>query len=232
MKKFISLVSNGEYSVGCTGQMVYVFDKNGAEIAKFRDLPYAYDCAISPKGDIFVVKTTEGRLAVYFLQEPRLIRKFRFSKVAEMQDDNFCFSTDGEEFYNIERHIDGCKTALSVYDTKDFTLKNRLFSDETDMMLSCVEISEGEIYLSGFFRKKQNGVAHRFFVAKLDGNSLSDIRYVSEEECGFCTSYKKAEICGFTDEAIRLSGYDKEVLLGARNRRFSIAGLWNDKCDI
>ncbi len=122
MKPFVSLVGNGEYNIGCTGRTVYVFDKNGTQVAVFRDLPYAYDCAISPKGDVFVVKTTEGRLAVYSLDERRLLKKFRFSSVDEMQDDNFCFSPDGEEFYNIERHTDGCKTVLSVYDTKDFTL--------------------------------------------------------------------------------------------------------------
>lgn len=236
MKSFVSLVSNGEYSIGCTGQTVYVFDKCGAEIAKFKDLPYAYDCAISPKGNVFVVKTTEGRLAVYSLDEMRLVKKFRFSTVDEMQDDNFCFSPDGEEFYNIERHTDGCKTALSVYDTKDFSIKKRLFSEDTDMMLSCVEISGGEIYLLGFFRKsktgifgkKQIGAAEKFFIAKLVGDEICNIRYISENDYCFCADYKKAEFSGFTEESKRLSGLSEEKLIDAYNCGFSIAQVWGN----
>ncbi len=236
MKSFVSFVSSGEYSVGCTGQTVYVFDKSGAEIAKFKDLPYAYDCVISPKGDIFVVKTTEGRLAVYSLDERRLVKKFRFSSVDEMQDDNFCFSPDGEEFYNIERHTDGCKTAFSVYDTKDFSLKKRLFSDNTDMMLSCVEINGGEIYLLGFFRKsktgifgkKQVGIAEKFFVARLVGNEICDIRYISEKDYRFCTDYKKVEMSGFTEERKRLSDIGEEKLSDARSSGFSVARIWEN----
>ena len=104
MPKFWSLISNGKYRVGCTGQTVYIYDQNGTELVKFKDLPYAYTAAFSPKGDIFVVKSTAGRIAVYSLDEPCLIQKFRFSKVDGSQDDIFCFSPDGEWFYNIERH--------------------------------------------------------------------------------------------------------------------------------
>lgn len=234
MRKFHSYISNGEYSIGCTGQTVYVFDKNGAEVAKFRDLQYAYDCAVSPKGDVFAVKTTEGRLAVYSLDELRLIGKFRFSAVDEMQDDNFCFSSDGEEFYNIERHGDGCKTAFSVYDTKDFSLKKRLFSDNSDMMLNCVEVNGDWIYLLGYFRKKQTGflgkkrigAADRFFVARLVGDEICDIRYISESDHRFCADYKRTEMSGFTEESKRLSGIGEEKLNAARNGGFSIAQMW------
>ena len=69
MPKFWSLISNGKYKVGCTGQTVYIYDQNGTELAKFKDLPYAYTAAFSPKGDIFVVKSTAGRIAVYSLAD-------------------------------------------------------------------------------------------------------------------------------------------------------------------
>ncbi len=234
MRKFYSYISNGEYSVGCTGQTVCVFDKSGLEIAKFNDLNYAYCCAISPKGDVLAVKTTEGRLAFYSLDELHLIKKFRFSSVAEMQDDNFCFSPDGEEFYNIERHTDGCKTVFSVYDTKDFSLKKRLFSENTDMKLGCVEINGGEIYLSGFFRKKQSGLlgkhqigaAEKFFVARLVGDEICDIRYISESDYGFCTDYKRVEMSGFTEKEKELSDISEEELTKARDNGFSIAQMW------
>ena len=236
MKPFVSLVGNTEYNIGCTGRTVYVFDKNGAQVASFRDLPYAYDCAISPKGDVFVVKTTEGRLAVYSLDGMCLLKKFRFSSVDEMQDDNFCFSPDGEEFYNIERHTDGCKTALSVYDTKDFTLKKRLFSENTDMMLNFVEVTEEGIYLLGYFRKnptffgrkKGIGVADRFFVARLTDDEICDIRYISESDHRFCADYKRVEMSGFTEERKRLSGLGDDALAAAREHGFSAYELWKN----
>jgi len=59
MKKFCSYIKNDKYAIGCTGQTVYVYDSECAEIAKFKDLPYANKSAISPNGDILVVKTTE-----------------------------------------------------------------------------------------------------------------------------------------------------------------------------
>ena len=47
MKNFWSYIENGKYSIGCTGQTVYVYDQNGTELAKFKDLPYAYKAAFS-----------------------------------------------------------------------------------------------------------------------------------------------------------------------------------------
>ena len=102
MKNFWGFTTNGKYSVGCTGQTVYLYDKNGNELAKFKDIIYAYTPMISPDGTLFVVKSTEGRLAVYSLETFSLIKKFRFSKVDGAQDDGFCFSPNGKFFINIE----------------------------------------------------------------------------------------------------------------------------------
>ena len=35
MKNFVGFTSNSEYSVGCTGQTVYLYDKDSKELAKF-----------------------------------------------------------------------------------------------------------------------------------------------------------------------------------------------------
>lgn len=195
MKNFEGFDSNGEYSVGCTGRTVYLYDKDGMELAKFRDLIYAYSPLISPDGKIFVVKTTEGRLAVYSLEHRTLIKKFRFSKVDGAQDDNFCFSPDGKELYNIERHIDSCKTALSVYDTTDFSLKKRILGDDYNLVLTAVEYSAGEnkIFLLGFERKPQSGVAYKFFVGELIEDNLKNIAYISEKEHNFYLDCKHFE---------------------------------------
>ena len=80
MPLFKSIIKNENYSIGCTGQTVWVWDKNDTVIAKFKDLIYAYRALISPRGDIFIVRSNDGRLAVYSLENLLLIKKFRFSK--------------------------------------------------------------------------------------------------------------------------------------------------------
>ena len=60
MPQFWSYIGNDQFNIGCTGQTVYVYDKAGKELARFKDLIYAYLPVLSPRGDSFVVKTTEG----------------------------------------------------------------------------------------------------------------------------------------------------------------------------
>jgi len=166
---FWSFIGNDNYDIGCTGQTVYLYDKHGVEMARFKDLTYAYTTAISPKNDLFVVKSTAGRLAAYSFDPPALIKKFRFSKVDGGQDDNFCFSADGSELYNIERQTDVLKTALSIYDTKDFSLKRRIFDSDRSVVLTGIEneIETDEFYLLGYFRG-EFGVAEKVFCRKIE----------------------------------------------------------------
>lgn len=231
MPKFWSLISNGEYIVGCTGQTVHVYDKNNTELAKFKDLKYAYTSCFSPTGEFFVVKSTEGRLAVYSLKKPALIKKFRFSKVDGAQDDGFCFSPNGKEFYNIERHIDSCKTALSIYDTTDFSLKKRLFLEDTLTVLSDIEYDKetDTYYLIGFFRDIKTRVLNKCFVSKLINDELTDIITVSWKEYVHCTEYKELQRMGFSamaKEWLVTNPEDKTL-----DEDYSIAQLYKIKSD-
>ncbi len=224
MRNFVGFTSNGEYSVGCTGQTVYLYDKDGKELAKFKDLRYAYSPMISPDGKIFVVKSTEGRLAVYSLVSYTLIKKFRFSKVNGSQDDNFCFSPDCTEFYNIERHIDSCKTALSVYDTSDFSLKKRVLYSDYNVVLTAIEYNceENRVFLLGYMREPQSGVAYKFFVGELVKDSLQNIVYISEKEYGFYLDCKKFEI--YSSAVTDLYTFDEIEKI--RKAKHSLANLW------
>ena len=227
MPSFWSFVGNEKFDIGCTGQTVYLYDKSGTEISKFKDLPYAYTASISPKGDIFVVKTTEGRLAVYSLDPPKLLKKFRFSKVNYSQDDNFCFSPDGADFYNIERHIDNCQTALSIYDTKDFSLKRRICDDKS-IVLNSIEFCEHtkEIYLLGFFRN-DSGIAFQYFVGKLKDDELKDIVIIPEDKSWFYRSFIDLRMTGFSKKAYGWS-YMSADLEYLKNSDFSLPKLWSD----
>ena len=108
------MTKTNKYDIYLTSKTVYIFNKDGREIKKFKDLDYGYMGCVSPNEDLLVVKSSSGRIAVYSLDELELIKKFRFSKIDGSQDDNFIFSPDGKYIFNIERHESTTKTALST----------------------------------------------------------------------------------------------------------------------
>lgn len=232
MPRFWSLISNGEYSVGCTGQSVYVYDKDGAELIRFRGLLYAYRPLISPKGDIFVVKTTEGRLYVYSLITLSLIKKFRFSKVNYAQDDNCCFSPDGKYFYNIERYVNDLRSCLSIYKTEDFSLEKRLFSEDEKMVLDIIEYnSDTDIYyILGYCRPDDYEVGcNEYFISQFMDDTLKNTVYITEAEHEYYLSYKNMEAMGFSEKskkwALNLKWYGYNTK-GIEKRNHSLAKLW------
>ncbi|MCL2547389.1 MAG: hypothetical protein FWE06_09470 [Oscillospiraceae bacterium] len=216
MPNFWSYITNDKYAVGCTGQTVYVYDALGNEIARFKDLTYAYKAMFCPEHDTFVVKTTEGRLAVYSLNRMKLIKKFRFSKIDAGQDDGFCFSSDGKYFYNIERHIDGYNSCLSVYETSKFNKVKQLFLSDSAIVLEYIEYDDalGGLFVLGFMRG-ESGVIDYGFAAALNGDDLANITRLADDQYYYVLGYKSLEIMGFTLLAKECSslpydGYDLE----------------------
>ena len=227
MRSYWSFIGNDRFNIGCTGQTVYLLDKQNTVIAKFKDLPYAYASGISPNGDFFVIKTTEGRLAVYSFSPPSLIKKFRYSKVDGSQDDNFCFSADGKEFYNIERQIDTCKTALSIYNTSDFSLKKRILDKDYSRVLTGIEcdIEAETVFLLGFLRDK-HGSASKYFVGRLNGDELDDVINISRNEHDFYGRYLHLKMLGFSDKAYQWSYFDIDLEV-LKNADYSLSKLWH-----
>ena len=68
MKKFWGICNNDNYSVGCNGASVYVYDKNGKELKVFKDAPYTYRAKFKPNNNILVAKSTAGFLLIYDLE--------------------------------------------------------------------------------------------------------------------------------------------------------------------
>ena len=180
MPRFVSYISNGIYDIGCTGQTVYVYDKNGTELAKFKDLIYVHYAVISPCGDMFVVKSIDGRLAVYSLETLSLIKKIRFSKVNYSQDDGSCFSADGKYFINLERQGDDLHSAISVYDTSDFTRISQILLGDSGMVYD-IEQVDGEFYVFGFWRDTDLLITKNF-VAKYKDGKICEAFNITENE--------------------------------------------------
>ena len=225
MKKFWGYVSNGKFSVGCTGQTVYLYDNEGNELGKFKDVIYGYTPMISPDETLFVVKTADGRLAVYSLQTFSLIKKFRFSKVDGAQDDGFCFSPNGKMFFNVERQKDALHSAISIYDTTDFSLSNQILLGE-DMMLGHIEFDKetNKYYVLGFMRNADRIIEHGF-VAEFEDNQIKNITAIPENEYDFCRSYKSLERKGFTEKAYKWS-YMECALDELKSANYTLADLY------
>jgi hypothetical protein len=220
LPEFISYITNGKYRVGCTGRTVYVYDETETLLAKFKDLKYAYHSAFSPKGDVFVVKSAEGLLAIYSLDEMCLVKKLRFSKCKHGQDSNFCFSDDGNLFYNIEKNEDPLGWVLSVYDTQDFSLISKVFGNRKNLVLDAVEFDEETKtpFVLGFFMNVAGRNQH--FVAKIIDDELIEPTEISEREFVFYQEYKLYELEGYDNEISTFSGsYDL-------SKKHSISKLW------
>ena len=209
MKKFWGYVSNNKFSVGCTGQTVFLYDKDGNELGKFKDIIYGYMPMISPDGKIFVVKSTDGRLAVYSLESFALIKKICYTKFGD--DDGFCFSPDGQFFINIGCGKDSLHSAIYVYNTSDFSLTNRIDIDDK-IMVHHIEFDKNtnSYYVLGFVRG-DDGVLQNGFIAKFENQQINNILPLTKEEFEFFRDYKSLELSGFTEKKYQWTYIDYEL---------------------
>lgn len=210
MPSFWTYITNGKYSVGCTGQTVYVYDKDGNEKARFKDLTYAYCAEISPDSKTLAVKATDGRLAVYSLEKMKLIKKFRFSKVDGGHHEGFCFSADGSFLFNLESHGDGFERCLALYETENFNLIRQLFYGK-EMYLSCIEYDAAfdSYFVIGILYRKFR--KNKYFAAEFKDDELKNVTDIKEKEYDFYNKFKDLEKSGFTKKKYRWSYMDESL---------------------
>lgn len=207
-KPFVSLIANDRYQIGCTGQTVYVLDATGNELAKFKDMTYAYYSTLHPNGEIAAVYSNNGIMAIYSLSERRLIKKFRVSAVNDTQTGRIpCFSLDGKYLYHIEgKKGDVINSRLSVYSTADYQPVLRLFEKEQKIVLNCMEFDRdtGSCFLLGFFREENR---NDYFVAQLIELSLQNVKLLDFATHQFYESAIYIKQTGFTQEAFKWSEF-------------------------
>jgi hypothetical protein len=199
-RNFCGFRTSEQYAVGCTGctgVAVYVYDGHGNELAQFKDIKYARAPMFFPGQNKFIVKSTDGRLAVYSLETMQLLQKFRFSKIDGSQDDGFCFSEDGKYFYNIERHIESYHSCLSIYETSDFRRIKQLFlSDNFELKYIEFDATRKGLFVLGFMRNETR-VFDYGFVAALENDILLNVTKLSRKKYDRICSYKNRELSGF-----------------------------------
>ena len=178
-------VYNDRFTVVCTGQTVKVFHKNTKdELARFRDMKYAYRAAFNPTMNMLFVKSTEPWIAFYCLDTMTLIRKIRITWFYgglndQPQDGGFCFSHDGRYLFNLEGNRTEvtvspmCKffTHLVKYDCQTFEGTERLFT-ENKYIFNVIERHEDGYLLSGqeignLFEPSKT------IIAKFDGEKIT-----------------------------------------------------------
>ncbi|MCM1226815.1 MAG: hypothetical protein NC320_05235 [Clostridium sp.] len=205
MRKFWTYIKNDDFFVGCSGQTVYVYDKNENELAKFKDIKYAYDAAFSPTENILAVKSTEVWLAFYSLDSMELIKKIRLRKPnSQPQDQGFAFSPDGSLFYNIEYQND-LTTHIVVYETESFTESDRFFEGK-NIVFCQIEFENQKCFLTGFERMKNR---NKYFVAEFSGGNLLNLKEVDERKFNYINICKELELRGFTEKSIEWSYIDE-----------------------
>lgn len=231
MRKFWGFYDNGTYKVGCNGQTMYLHDDKNHELAKFKDITYAYRGAFIPRSNIFVLRSTEGRMAVYDCDERRLLFKFRFSDVGYSQDDGFCFSPDGKYFLNIERIGSSTRTRLSIYETQTFSPVRRLFENDVQLVLSNIEYNPNNYeYSVLFFMRGIDGVYSQGYVGVFEKDCIIKMQSLSPQAYRFIESYKSLQLSGFTEKSIEWSGlhyagYSNEEILELRNMNFDLSSF-------
>lgn len=229
MRNFWGFYDNGNYRVGCNGGTVYVYDQSNMELGKFKDIKYAYVGAFQPGTNIFVVKSTEGLLAVYDLDKMELLKKIVITRIGA-QDEGFAFSPNGEYFFNIEKPFQSTETQLTIYRTSDYEIVKVMFHGEKVKVLDAIEFDRlsNECYVLGFMRD-ENGIMDYGFVGKLLGGAIVEIKELKREEYDYISAYKSWELSGCTSKKLewsRIKNYAEKQPISLRqvhnNKTFEV----------
>ena len=224
MRKFWTFLDNGTYRVGCNGGTLYIYDQNNRELAKFKDLRYAYTGAFHPSKNIFALKSTEGALAFYDLDRMCLLKKIVYTRLGA-QDEGFAFTPDGRYFLNIEKPVLSYRTELTIYDTETLEVVKRMFRGEETIVLENLEFSKSspDCFVLGFLRGEDGVFAVRF-IAKLQADCLTDLCMLPEDLYDYTIWYKRWERSGHTEKELEWS--HPVVLKTSERPHVTLEGIW------
>lgn len=226
MPRFWSYITRGPYSVGCTGQSVYVC-RAGQELARLKGFLYTYQSCIAPDLALFALKSNTGILYLYSLPDISLLAKKRFIPDTASQDAMFTFSADGRELISVDSyHVHNC---LSVYSLPTLALRARFFDDSDTVEPMDIELTDEPNTLYALMgERNEDGIVRRHFVATLRDGEIAEKVYVTENEYDWYHGYMHLKQHGFTEKAkewsgLRYGGYD---LSGIETRHYSLAELF------
>ena len=224
MRKTYGVCENDSFIVGFNGATIYVYDKGGKELAKFKDAPYCYRGCFRTGTNILAAKSTAGYLCFYDLDRLTLIKRVTVTTLGA-QDEGFAFSPDGRYFINIEKPKVSYRTQIGVYETETFTRVRDYFSGDRKMLLDHIEYDNGEWYLLGFMRSDTEGAGYAYgFVGVWDFESgrLTAMKRMDVKRCEALCWQKDWEEHGFTEKCRETHS----TLKYAKPERVSLAELF------
>ncbi len=212
MGRFWSYVTRGKYSVGCTGQSVYVYE-NGNEVLRLKGFQYTYRCCISPDQAYFALKSNTGMMYVYSLKDLTLQAKRRFTKADSTQDRMVTFSPSGEFLISVDTYsgVHGC---VSYYEVPSLEQRQRVFAEDDRIEPIAVEPTDkdGMIYAL-LWERNQAGIVDRYSAARIKDGKLEKKIYITEDELNLYSGFIDLRSKGFTEKAktwsaLKYQGYD------------------------
>ena len=210
MRKCVSMYQRGTLQIGCNGATVYIYDQNGKEITRFKDISYAYSACFMHSKNIMAVKSGSGQMAVYDLDLLKMIKGMYITDIGS-QDDNCTFSPDDSLLYNISRPVSDLRTQIDIYETTGYTRVKTLFKDHDKLMLSHIEFDTetGICYVLGYMRG-DDGVFTYGFLGILDeaNEAVTDMKIIDWDRFFALRNYAHWMHCGFSE---RMRPDDTEV---------------------
>ena len=187
MSIIYSSALNENYTVCCAGQLVYVYDKSGRELSRF-PIKNAAFAVISPEGDSFAVKTTDGGVCMFSFEPTEQTGILTAGAGEAEYETGICYSPDGKALYCVETEENG--SSISAY----YQNGRKETSPLDGVQLTHIEYENGLLVLG---KEDEN-----FFAARFESDRLTDVKYISSEKYELYYNYKCAQVRGFTVMAV------------------------------
>lgn len=163
LKKFntsyeIKMSSDGKYLARTSGATIYVHDtENFEQVAMFKDMKYANHIIFSHDNKLLASKSAEPKIAVYDLENFKLINKIYVRKTSQPQDGGYCFSKDNKYIYNTVYTNDLLGYISKIYIDTGYT--EIIYHPDNCVFTGALYIKEKDIYLfTGFERSNNNNI--------------------------------------------------------------------------
>ncbi len=228
MPNFWTYITKGAYSIGCTGQSVYVY-KDGAELCCLKGFRYTYMACFSPDEKYFALKSGEGLLYLYSLESLDLIQKIRFGNREDPQDGMFTFTSRSDAIVSIDSSHGGTRNRIRFYSVPELAVTNVLYED-SDASPLWIEPGAGEEEYYALLREyPEPEDPHRSIALVLLRNGeIVKKFYITKLEGEFYPAFLELKSRGFTPKAkqwspLRYAGYD---LTNIEKKKHSLASLF------
>ncbi len=185
----VSKISNQKYIVECSGATTSVFTLDYKLIVQFTNMNYAYYPCLLPN-DTLWVKSNTGYLSIYDINNKKVIKKWKSTKLADeyiVLSNYHQFVIEKEYFYNYQ-----FTTNLKFYDATTMELVHKIFIDR---YVQDIYPYDSYYYLlnSKYDENEDNATC---YLSKWNGKQIIEEKIISSEELFILSTLIKKELFG------------------------------------